>query len=198
MVKKIYRLVIATIVQTPKSVSQAATNRHPVWQTQSKTSSTSTRQPFMANKPQYPPIKTFLKHRKVISEDKSAACGHESKNLEHRFLKCLINKETWVVLYGILPFLCNINLIELVDLDFGLPPSLQRGAEILLLEGLYTLWTARNEVTFERRQHDGCSVRDFFMRRARIRIKTEWSPYAGKISIRRTVGEELVVTRLQR
>jgi hypothetical protein len=58
-------------------------------------------------------------------------------------------------------------------LDFGLPPSLQRGAEILLSEGLYTLWSARNEVTFER-QHDGLSVRDLAIRRIEIRLKAEW------------------------
>jgi hypothetical protein len=61
-----------------------------------------------------------------------------------------------------------------MDLDFGLPPSLQRGAEILLSEGLYTLWTARNEVIFERRQHDGLSVRDLAIRRIKVRLKAEW------------------------
>jgi hypothetical protein len=60
-----------------------------------------------------------------------------------------------------------------MDLDFGLPPSLQRGAEILFSEGLYTLWTARNEVTFGRRQHNGLSVRDLAIRRIKVRLKAE-------------------------
>jgi hypothetical protein len=56
-----------------------------------------------------------------------------------------------------------------------LPPSLQQGAQILISEGLYTLCTARNKVTFEKRQHNNSSVRDLFMRRAKSRQKTEWS-----------------------
>jgi hypothetical protein len=102
-------------------------------------------------------------------------CGQEGGNLEHRFLKCPINKQTWVTLYRILPLLQNFNLTQLMDLDFELPPNLQRGAKILLSEGLYTLWTARNEVTFERRQHDNHTVHDLFMRRIKVRLKTEWT-----------------------
>jgi hypothetical protein len=60
-----------------------------------------------------------------------------------------------------------------MDLAFGLPPSLQRGAEILLSEGLYTLWTARNEVTFGRRQHDGLSVRELVIRRFKVRLTAD-------------------------
>jgi hypothetical protein len=121
------------------------------------------------------PIRSFLKHRHVISEDKCALCGQEEENLEHGFLNCPINKQTWVTLYRILPILQNFNLTQLMDLGFGLPPSLQRRTGILLSEGLYTLWTARNEVTFERRQHDNRTAHDPFMRRIKVRLKTEWT-----------------------
>jgi hypothetical protein len=72
-----------------------------------------------------------------------------------------------------LPELKNFDLIQTMDLDFGLSPSLQRGTEILLSEGLYTLWAARNEVTFGRRQYDGPTVRGLVERRFKIRLKAE-------------------------
>jgi hypothetical protein len=90
------------------------------------------------------PTRTFLKHRQVTTDDKYAVYGLLEANLEHRFINCPINQQTWVILHRILPFLMNFNLTQLMDLDFGLPSSIQRGAEILLSEGLYTLWTARN------------------------------------------------------
>jgi hypothetical protein len=48
--------------------------------------------------------------------------------------------------------------------DFGLPPSLQG-------EQKFTLWTARNEVTFGRRQHDGLSIRS--LRQISVMLKAE-------------------------
>jgi hypothetical protein len=74
----------------------------------------------------------------------------------------------------IIPVLKKFDLVRAMDLDFGLPASLQRGTEILFSEGLYTLWTARNEVTFGRRQHDGSSARELAVRRIKVRLKAEY------------------------
>jgi hypothetical protein len=101
--------------------------------------------------------------------DLQIACG----TLQHRFTDCPVNFPTWEIILKILPFLKNLDLIQLMDLDFGLPPSLQRGAEILFSGGLYTLWTARNEVTFGRRQHDSLSIRSLAIRRISVRLKAE-------------------------
>jgi hypothetical protein len=59
------------------------------------------------------------------------------------------------------------------DPDFGLPPGLQRGAVIPLSEGLYTLWTARNEVTFHRRHHNADSICGIFRSRLKLRLRAE-------------------------
>jgi hypothetical protein len=170
MVKTAYRLFIATVVTTPKSVSHSLSNRYAVWKKlQGKNFSPLARNLLWQVSHGILPTRAFLKHRQVITEDKCAVCKSQAENLEHRFIDCPINHPTWATLHKILPFIKDFNLTQLMDLDFGLPPSSQRGAEILLSEGLYTLWTARNEVTFERRQHDGLSVRDHVIRRIKVR-----------------------------
>jgi hypothetical protein len=100
--------------------------------------------------------KTLLYNRKVTADSSCQVCQSANEDVEHRFFVCDINTETLNFLFllvSALKLLSNNQQLLLLDLDFGLPPSLQRGTEILFSEGLYTLWTARNEITFQRRTH---------------------------------------------
>jgi hypothetical protein len=120
------------------------------------------------------PTRVFLKNRKVIKEGFCEICKHPEEDLEHRFVHCPINKKTWEIIFSIAPSLRTLDFQKVVDFDFGLAPSLQRGAEILLSEGLYTLWTTRNEVTFGRRKHTSDSAKSLFVGRLKVRLKMEW------------------------
>jgi hypothetical protein len=113
LVKIVYRSLIATIVTAPKAVGQSPSNRFLVWKRlQGKHLLPLARNLLWQVSHNILPIRSFLKHRHVISEDKCAVCGQEEENLEHRFLDCPINKQTWVTLYRILPILQNFNLTQ--------------------------------------------------------------------------------------
>jgi hypothetical protein len=60
-----------------------------------------------------------------------------------------------------------------MDLDFGLPASLQQGMEILFSEILCALWDARNDTIFQRKRHDDASTRELAVRRIKVRLKAE-------------------------
>jgi hypothetical protein len=81
---------------------------------------------------------------------------------------------TWETVLKIAPVLKDLDLIRTMYLDFGLPASVQRGMEILFSEALCALWVARNEVTFDRRQHDGASARELAVRKIKVRLKAEF------------------------
>jgi hypothetical protein len=174
MVRTAYRSFLATVITSPKAIAYAPSDRFIVWRKlRAKHFSPVARNLLWQISHNILPIKAFLKDRQVTKDDTCEVCKLHVESLQHRFIDCPINLPTWEIILKILPFLKNFDLIQLMDLDFGLPPSLQRGAEILFSEGLYTLWTARNEVTFGRRQHDGLSVRELAIRRIKVRLKAD-------------------------
>jgi hypothetical protein len=174
MVKTAYRSLLATVITPPKALLYASTDRLAVWRRlRAKHFSPNARNLLWQISHNILPIKTFLKDRNVTRDDTCAVCKAHGESLQHRFFDCPINSPTWEIILKISPLLKNLDLIQAMDLDFGLPPSLQRGAEILFSEGLYTLWTARNEVTFGRREHDGLSVRELAVRRIKVRLKAD-------------------------
>jgi hypothetical protein len=160
MVRTAYRSFLATIVTPPKAITYAPTDRFAVWRRlRAKHFAPNARNLLWQISHNILPIKPFLKERNVTKKDICEVCKSQVESLQHRFFD--------------IPTLKKFDLIQIMDLDFGLPPSLQRGAEILFSEGLYTFWTARNEVTFGRRQHDGLSVRELAIRRIKVRRKAE-------------------------
>jgi exonuclease III len=174
MVRITYRTLLATVVSPPKALTYAPTDRLAVWR--------KLRAPHFAPKARnllwqishnILSIKTWLYERKVTKNATCAVCNAHEETLQHRFFECPINTLSWETLLRITPVLKNFDLVRTMDLDFGLPASLQRGTEILFSEALYTLWTARNEVTFGRRQHDGASTRELTVRRIKVRLKAE-------------------------
>jgi hypothetical protein len=181
MVRIAYRNLLATIVTPPKALSYAPTDRIIVWRRlRANHFSPNARNLLWQISHNILPIKTFLKERTVLDDDTCSVCNSQAESMQHRFFDCPINIPTWELIHKFLPFLKNLDLIQAMDLAFGLPPSLQRGAEILFSEGLYTLWTARNEVTFGRRQYDGPSVRELAARRIKVRLKAEYRLYGSQ------------------
>jgi hypothetical protein len=174
MVRIAYRLVLATVITPPRAILYAPTDRLAVWRRlRARHLSPRARSILWQISHNILPIKTFLKERNVTVDDTCVVCNTHTETLQHRFFDCQINIPSRELILKILPFLKNLNLNQTMDLDFGLPSSIQRGAEILLSEGLYTLWTARNEVTFGRQQHDGLSVRESVIRCFKVRLKAE-------------------------
>jgi hypothetical protein len=174
MVRMAYRSLLATVVSPPKAITYAPTDRFAVWRRlRAKHFSTNARNLLWQISHNILPVKTLLKERNVTKDDTCAVCNAHVETLQHRFFECPINTPTWETLLRITPVLKNFDLVRTMDLDFGLPASLQRGTEILFSEALYTLWTARNEVTFGRRQHDGASTRELTVRRIKVRLKAE-------------------------
>jgi hypothetical protein len=175
MVRIIYRCLLATVVAPPKAIIYAPTDRFAVWRRlRAKHFSPHARNLLWQISHNILPVKTFLCDRTVIKDAKCSVCNEHEETLQHRFFDCPINKPTWDILLKIAPVIKNMDLVRAMDLDFGLPAGLQRGTEILFSEGLYTLWTARNEVTFGRRQHDGASARELVVRRIKVRLKAEY------------------------
>jgi hypothetical protein len=119
------------------------------------------------------PVKSFLLHRTVTNNDQCPMCLNAVEDISHRFFDCIINSKFWDLFGRVFPYLASLSPPQMFDLDLGLPPSLQRGAVIPLSEGLYTLWTARNEVTFHRRHHNADSICAMFRRRLKLRLRVE-------------------------
>jgi hypothetical protein len=78
------------------------------------------------------PVKSFLLHRKVTNDDRCPMCLNAVENISHRFFECTINLKFRDLFGKVFPYLASLSPTQMFDLDFGLPPSLQRGAVIPL------------------------------------------------------------------
>jgi hypothetical protein len=169
-----YRIFLASIVTPPKCMGIATTDRIAVWR-KLKSGNISPLPKNMLWQISHGilPVKSFLLHRKVINDDLCPMCSNAVEDVSHRFFDCTVNSKFWELFRRVFPYIGSLSPTQMFDLDFGLLPSLQRGAVIPLSEGLYTLWTARNEVTFQRRQHNTDSICALFRRRLKIRLRAE-------------------------
>jgi hypothetical protein len=169
-----YRIFLASIVTPPKCMGIATTDRIAVWR-KLKSGNISPLPKNMLWQISHGilPVKSFLLHRKVINDDLCPMCSNAVEDVSHRFFDCTVNSKFWELFRRVFPYIASLSPTQMFDLEFGLLPSLQRGAVIPLSEGLYTLWTARNEVTFQRRHHNTDSICALFRRRLKIRLRAE-------------------------
>jgi hypothetical protein len=174
MVRTAYRSFLATVVSLPKAIACAPTDRFAVWRRlRAKHFSPNARNLLSQISHNILPIKIFLKERNVTKDDTRAVCKTHVESLQHRFFDCPINFPTWEIILKIIPLLKILISSKQWTSISGCPRVYNWGTEILFSEGLYTLWTARNEVTFGRRQHDGLSVGELAIRRFKVRLKAD-------------------------
>jgi exonuclease III len=120
------------------------------------------------------PVKVFLKRRTIIKDDVCPMCDQAPETIEHCLLDCTMATPLKTVIFNYFPTLSIFTTSQLLACNF---PQLTEEEiniiSIVLSEGLFMNWLARNDRVFRKKQITEQAQIRLFLHRLRVRIKAD-------------------------